>query len=236
MRFLETHIAAGRIGEDALPPSYTFRWTNDGDAPLGITRVETTCGCAVPSFDRQPVLRGGEGSVTVTYHPRRHPGNFLRRIFVFTLLSAHRPTAILDLTGHVTPSSALPAADYPYAMNGLRLKQREVRMDGTQRRTGRIACLNAGRQPLRISADSRLLPPYVRFECEAATLEPGATCDLIFRFDPAKAPERLTEQVPVILRGLGLPPVQSTVRILFGERPRPETEYMKQTEKQKRIP
>ena len=121
-------------------------------------------------------------------------------------------------------------------MNGLRLKQREVRMDGTQRRTERIACLNAGRQPLRITADSLLLPPYVRFECEAATLEPGATCDLIFRFDPAKAPERLPEQVPVILRGLGLPPVQSTVRILFGERPRPETEYMKQTEKQKRIP
>ena len=236
MRFLETHIDAGRIGEDDLPPSYTFRWTNDGDAPLVITRVETTCGCAVPSFDRQPVLRGGEGSVTVTYHPKRHPGNFHRRIFVFTQLSAQRPTAILDLTGHVTPSSALPAADYPYAMNGLRLKQREVRMDGTQRRTERIACLNAGRQPLRISADSLLLPPYVRFECEAATLEPGATCDLIFRFDPAKAPERLPEQVPVILRGLGLPPVQSTVRILFGERPRPETEYMKQTEKQKRIP
>ena len=66
MRFLETHIDAGRIGEDDLPPSYTFRWTNDGDAPLVITRVETTCGCAVPSFDRQPVLRGGEGSVTVT--------------------------------------------------------------------------------------------------------------------------------------------------------------------------
>ena len=236
MRFLETHIDAGRIGEDDLPPSYTFRWTNDGDAPLVITRVETTCGCAVPSFDRQPVLRGGEGSVTVTYHPKRHPGNFHRRIFVFTQLSAQRPTAILDLTGHVTPSSALPAADYPYAMNGLRLKQREVRMNGTQRRTERIACLNAGRQPLRISADSLLLPPYVRFECEAATLEPGATCDLIFRFDPAKAPERLPEQVPVILRGLGLPPVQSTVRILFGERPRPETEYMKQTEKQKRIP
>ena len=174
MRFLETHIDAGRIGEDDLPPSYTFRWTNDGDAPLVITRVETTCGCAVPSFDRQPVLRGGEGSVTVTYHPRRHPGNFHRRIFVFTQLSAQRPTAILDLTGHVTPSSALPAADYPYAMNGLRLKQREVRMDGTQRRTERIACLNAGRQPLRITADSLLLPPYVRFECEAATLEPGA--------------------------------------------------------------
>ena len=236
MRFERTQIDAGHIGEDDTPPGYTFKWHNAGTAPLVITRVETTCGCAVPSFDRQPVLRGGEGSVTVTYHPRRHPGNFHRRIFVFTQLSAQRPTAILDLTGHVTPSSALPAADYPYAMNGLRLKQREVRMDGTQRRTERIACLNAGRQPLRITADSLLLPPYVRFECEAATLEPGATCDLIFRFDPAKAPERLPEQVPVILRGLGLPPVQSTVRILFGERPRPETEYMKQTEKQKRIP
>ena len=34
MRFLETHIDAGRIGEDDLPPSYTFRWTNDGDGWL----------------------------------------------------------------------------------------------------------------------------------------------------------------------------------------------------------
>ncbi len=91
MRFERMRIETGEIREEATPPSFTYRWTNAGERPLVITRVETTCGCAVASYDRRPVLPGGEGSVTVTYHPKRHPGYFRRRIFVFTQLSEKLP-------------------------------------------------------------------------------------------------------------------------------------------------
>lgn len=214
MRFERLRIETGEIREEATPPSFTSRWTNAGERPLVITRVETTCGCAVATCDRRPVLAGGTGSVTVTYHPRRHPGYFRRRIFVFTQLSEKFPTAILELTGRVIPA-ALPTDDYPYAMNDLRLKQLEVRMTGDRLQTERIECLNAGKSPLRITADTLLLPPCLRVECERATLEPGATCDLIIRYDPSKLGGPLPEEFPVILRGVGLPPRQSTVRVRF---------------------
>ena len=55
MRFERTQIDAGHIGEDDTPPSYTFKWHNAGTAPLVITRVQTTCGCAAASWDKKPV-------------------------------------------------------------------------------------------------------------------------------------------------------------------------------------
>ena len=108
MRFETTHIDIGRINEDDAPIESTFRWENTGDKPLVVTRVETTCGCARPDYERRPVLPGEEGTLKVTYHPKRHPGSFHRRIFVFTQLSDKLPTAILELTGQ---GYALHAAD-----------------------------------------------------------------------------------------------------------------------------
>ena len=104
MRFERTLIDAGHIGEDDVPPVYTFRWRNTGGKPLVVTRVQTTCGCAAASWDKKPVAPGGEGAVTVTYRPKGHPGVFDRRIFVYTQLSDKEPTAILSLRGAVTAS------------------------------------------------------------------------------------------------------------------------------------
>lgn len=216
MRFDRTQIDAGRIGEDDTPPSYTYRWRNAGDRPLVITRIRTTCGCAVPSWSREPVRPGGEGTVTVTYRPKRHPGSFQRKIFVFTQLSDKLPTAVLELTGHVTPS-VLPTADYPYGMGPLLLKQVTIGIGGRQLQSERIECLNAGDEPLRITADRRLLPAWLRFETEPAVIEPGKTGDLVIRFDPGQAPRQLPAQQPVILEGLDLTPGQRTIRIRISE-------------------
>ena len=114
MRFERTQIETGRIGEDDAPSRYEYKWHNDGTAPLVITRTVTTCGCAVATFDKQPVRAGGQSTVTVTYHPKGHPGNFYRRIFVYTQLSDKEPTAILELTGSVEASKRTDD-DYPYA-------------------------------------------------------------------------------------------------------------------------
>ena len=57
MRFVAKRIETGPIGEDDGPKNYRFEWQNVGDKPLVITRITTTCGCAAPSWDRQPVKR-----------------------------------------------------------------------------------------------------------------------------------------------------------------------------------
>lgn len=216
MRFERTLIDAGHIGEDDVPPVYTFRWRNTGGKPLVVTRVQTTCGCAAATYGRQPVRAGSEGTVTVTYHPKGHPGSFDRRIFVYTQLSDKMPTAILHLTGTVIASERTDG-DYPYAMGALRLKQQSVRLAPERLQNERIECLNTGGKAMRPRCDEHLLPPGITFRCEPATLAPGAKGDLVIGFDPAQATRRPPVQLPLILEGPDVPPSGRTLQIRFEE-------------------
>lgn len=48
---------------------HTFNFTNVGDAPLIISKVETTCGCTVSEYTQTPVKKGEKGFVKVTITP-----------------------------------------------------------------------------------------------------------------------------------------------------------------------
>ena len=214
MQFEQTHLDAGTIGEDDPPSEYRYRWRNGGDTPLVITGVKTSCACAVVRYDKQPVEPGGEATISVIYHPKGHPGGFNRKISVYTQHDV-RPSAVLELSGTVAPSR-LPIREYRYAFGPLRLKQTQVRMEGTARCMERIEVLNAGDTPLRIAADTVALPEYLRVRCEPEQIAPGARADLEIRFDPARAAEPLPERIAVVLNGIDLPPEARTLGVRFG--------------------
>ncbi len=211
MDFENVRIEAGEMSEDSAPSEYVFRWTNRGESPLSITWIQTTCGCAAPSFERVPVQSGETGSLKITYHPKGHPGGFLRKIFVYTDLSDRKPTAVLELSGKVIPS-VLPTGDYPVAMDGLLLKRASVSFAGDVRQTERIECLNAGDRALEISVDPKTLPKGVRVE--PMRIAPGEVNDLVLRFDPSAA-GRLPASAPVFLKGLDLPPTKCMITVNF---------------------
>ncbi len=211
MCFETERMEAGEMSEDSEPSEYVFHWRNEGSEPLSITWVQTTCGCASPSYERKSVQPGERSSLKITYNPKGHPGGFLRRIFVYTNLSDKTPTAVLELAGKVIPS-VLPTGDYPVAMGPLLLKRDVVRFVGDGRQTERIECLNAGDKPLEISVDPRILPQGV--SVETLTVASGEIADLVLRFDPSKA-SKLPESVPVFLKGLGLAPTKSMITIIF---------------------
>lgn len=210
MAFERTTVTAEPLEEDGGAKSYIFSWRNEGRTPLVITRVRSTCGCAVAAYDREPVAAGAKGTVTVTYHPKGHPGAFRQRIFLYTQLDDTRPTAVLTLAGEVIPSTR-PTYAYPHAKGSLLLKHDEVAFAASRRGVESIECLNGGDDTLRISVDTLLLPPCVRAEFVPAVLAPGGVGELTVRFDPSagRAPRRL----PVMLRGLGLPPAQGSVTV-----------------------
>lgn len=210
MRFVAKRIETGPIGEDDGPKNYRFEWQNVGDKPLVITRITTTCGCAAPSWDRQPVKPGEKA--TVTYHPKGHPGSFTRKIFLFTQLAANAPTAILELSGEVIPS-ARPTYAYPHARGNLLLKQEAIHLDPQLKAVERIECLNGGNDTLRIGVDTRILPPCIRAGFKPEVLRPGEIGELTVRFDPTAG--RAPQRVPLFLRGVGLPPSQSAVTVYF---------------------
>jgi len=47
--------------------SYTFKFKNTGDAPLVLSSASATCGCTVPSYTKEAIQPGDEGSVEVTF-------------------------------------------------------------------------------------------------------------------------------------------------------------------------
>lgn len=215
MRFERERIDAGEIAEAAEPPSYRFVWRNEGRVPLVVTRVTTSCGCLTTTLDKEPVPAGGTGSLTATYHPRRHPGYFDRRIFVYTQLSERQPTAILSLTGTVLPD-ADRSADYPFAAGSLLLRRGEVRFEGDRVQTERIACYNAGARPRLLRADTLLTPSCITLKGDPERLEAGAEGDIVIRFDPAKVSGRLPARAVLVIEGSEVPPRQRSVELLFG--------------------
>lgn len=50
---------------------------NEGDAPLVLTRVITSCSCLKSHFSKRPVAIGEAGEITLTYEPlKADPGTF----------------------------------------------------------------------------------------------------------------------------------------------------------------
>ena len=48
---------------------HTFKFVNNGNAPLIITNVEVTCGCTTPKgWPRDPIAAGAKGEITVAFN------------------------------------------------------------------------------------------------------------------------------------------------------------------------
>jgi len=48
--------------------SYSFKFKNTGNSDLIIATANASCGCTVPDFSKEPVHKGAEGVVTVTFN------------------------------------------------------------------------------------------------------------------------------------------------------------------------
>ena len=71
-----------RRGGDA---SWRFEFVNDGDEPLIITRVTTTCTCLKYKYPRRPVAPGQHGHIDVSYQPHKtEAGTFHRVVKVYS--------------------------------------------------------------------------------------------------------------------------------------------------------
>lgn len=68
-----------------------FTFTNTGDAPLIISDIETSCGCTVVKFSKEPVMPGKTGEVKVDYIPKKNTLGFISKSFVVTSNAKNTP-------------------------------------------------------------------------------------------------------------------------------------------------
>jgi len=59
----------GTIKEADGPVTHIFKFKNEGEAPLVITRATASCGCTQPEFPKEPVAPGKTGEIKVTFNP-----------------------------------------------------------------------------------------------------------------------------------------------------------------------
>ena len=86
------------------PVTVDFTFTNVGDEPLIITKVETTCGCTVPVYTQTPVKKGESGSIKVTYNPAGSPLPFSKSITITS--NAKTTTKVLYIKGETVAASS----------------------------------------------------------------------------------------------------------------------------------
>ncbi len=106
----------GVIAETGGVVSTTFKFKNEGPAPAVIISAQTTCGCTTPDYSREPVVEGGEGSVTITYDPMYRPGKFSKDVKLFT--SSSSSPIVLTIMGDVTEREKSVEEEYPFDMGG----------------------------------------------------------------------------------------------------------------------
>ena len=65
------------------PIDVDFQFTNPGMMPLIINKVETSCGCTVADYPKQPVSSGKSGNIRVTFDAKS-PGYFTKTVTVYS--------------------------------------------------------------------------------------------------------------------------------------------------------
>lgn len=73
IQFDKTEYDFGKILQGEVV-TYTFHFTNTGDAPLIISAVDKSCGCTASDFPRQPIAPGEKGEIKITYDSKGHHG------------------------------------------------------------------------------------------------------------------------------------------------------------------
>lgn len=205
----------GKLSEDDAPVSRTFSLRNVSDKVLRVSRVRTTCGCTVASYDTASVALGDEVRITLVYNPKNHPGTIDVDAFVYLVGDDRHPMARLSLYGEVIDGDEW--SHLPQSMGTLRLKRKEVHfteLPAHGRISMRILCANSGNKPLELT--SRILPPYATLHTEPSVIAPGEEADLVVTIDVDKLPVDEGEiRVPLIVEGVGGRPSGRTLQIII---------------------
>ena len=84
---------------DGEKVSYSFKFTNSGDAPLIISNAKGSCGCTVPNWSRDPIAPGESGSIDVTFNSSGRSGKINKEITLTANTNPNRK--VINITSEV---------------------------------------------------------------------------------------------------------------------------------------
>ncbi|ASB48085.1 DUF1573 domain-containing protein [Alkalitalea saponilacus] len=162
----------GEILEENGVVSHVFEFTNNGEQPLVIHNVRTSCGCAAPEWTRTPVQPKRQGTIKITYDPRNRPGNFNQSITIAS--NAEQGQEILRIIGTVTQGARPIEEIYRREIGPIRLKHTNLSFGrvpkGTQKENS-VEIINTSQNPVTITFAR--VPDHITMEAYPQRLQPG---------------------------------------------------------------
>ena len=83
---------------------HEFRFTNAGTEPLIISNVQSTCGCTVPDWPKEPIQKGETAGIKVVFNSAGKTGLQNRPITIFS--NAKTSPKVVHLKGNVEGTTA----------------------------------------------------------------------------------------------------------------------------------
>lgn len=108
------------------PATATFTIKNDGDKPLVISNVTTSCGCTVADWTKNPIAPGATGTVSSTFDAKAL-GHFYKDIGVYCN-AADRPIYLM-IQGEVSADPKNYTLTHPFEIGAIRLNKDAIEFD-----------------------------------------------------------------------------------------------------------
>lgn len=86
----------------------TFKFKNKGKSPIILSNVQTTCGCTVPQWTRDPIAPGKTAEINATFNSSGKMGQQNKVITVFS--NAKNSQTQVSIVCNVIPADSAPAS------------------------------------------------------------------------------------------------------------------------------
>ena len=107
-KFEKDEIDFGTI-EQGESTTHEFKFTNTGSEPLIISKAEGSCGCTVPIFPKEPIMKNQSATIKVTFNST---GKFGIQDKTVTITSnAKQSPMIIHIKGTVLKQAEQPSPD-----------------------------------------------------------------------------------------------------------------------------
>ncbi|QJP33160.1 DUF1573 domain-containing protein [Nonlabens sp. Ci31] len=106
MTFTETEFDFGTV-EEGTVVEHEYKFTNTGSAPLIVVNAKGSCGCTVPTWSKEPIAPGAEGTMLVKFNTNGKPNAQTKTVTIKA--NTESGTESIRIKGFVTPKARAAA-------------------------------------------------------------------------------------------------------------------------------
>lgn len=160
-----------------LPVSVEYEVMNEGNKPLFIQKVESSCGCTQVVYPKTAIEKGQKGKIIATFDANQL-GTFEKYLLVYS--NADERPALVVFKGKVVEEIQDFVGSYPFTIGDLKADRNNIEFDDVNRGDmpqEKIHIKNTSKKTL--EPVMMHLPPYIKADLSPSKLAPNQSGTLV---------------------------------------------------------